>query len=342
MTVFNDLRFLDQAVNSVLQQDFRDFELIIVDDGTGEEARFRALQQRDPRIRVVVNPTNLGTAAAANRGIAEARADIIARLDADDVAEPKRLGRLVAALAEDPHLGLVGSWCRTIDENGRLKGMHRTPPTDPEIRWTILFHSPFIHSTVAYRRACFEAAGHYRPEELVSQDHYLWFQMLPFCRACNIPEPLARYRRNRRGLSATNSRNARNRTHPIREKLWAELGLTYDLHDDVLARHVSDFLRGRDIAPAERRIAAYRVILTVLRAFLAASRPFARDEDALVTRKMTKGIINRMLASPPGRLVDAVALGWYCWPIAKKAAIAAALRHVPRARRTAEAERRHA
>jgi glycosyltransferase involved in cell wall biosynthesis len=342
MTVFGDLRFLDEAVDSVLRQDFSDFELIVVDDGTGEEARFRALQQRDPRIRLVVNPTNLGTAAAANRGIAAARADIIARLDADDIAEPARLGRLVGALAEDPELGLVGSWCATIDESGRAKGMHRMPPTDPEIRWTILFHSPFIHSTVAYRRECFEVAGGYRPEELVSQDHYLWFEMLPHCRARNIPESLARYRHNRQGLSAANARNARMRTHPIREKLWADLGLTYDLHDDVLARRVSDFLRGAEVADPGGRIAVYRMILKVLRAFLASPRPLAREEDKAALRKMTRTIINRMLASPPDRLVDVLALGRLCWPIAKKAAIAAVLLHVPRTLGAAWASKRSA
>ena len=94
MTVYNDMRFLDAAVDSILRQEFRDLELIIVDDGTGQDAIFDALARRDPRIRIVVNPANLGTAEAANRGIEVARGDIIARLDADDVAEPARkIGR---------------------------------------------------------------------------------------------------------------------------------------------------------------------------------------------------------------------------------------------------------
>jgi glycosyltransferase involved in cell wall biosynthesis len=199
MTVYNDLRFLDVAVDSILRQEFRDLELVIVDDGTGEDALFKALERRDPRIRIVVNPTNLGTAAAANRGIDTARADIILRLDADDIAEPTRVGRLVAALADDPQLGLIGSWCTLIDEAGQPHRVERMRETDLEIRWTILFHNPFYQSTAAFRRSCFEAAGRYKIEKLISEDHYLWFHMLPLCRARNIAEPLVRYRLNPRG-----------------------------------------------------------------------------------------------------------------------------------------------
>ncbi len=270
MTVYNDLRFLDEAVDSILHQEFRDFELVIVDDGTRQDAVFKALGERDPRIRIVVNPTNLGTAAAANRGIEAARSDIILRLDADDVAEPTQVGRLVAALDQDPELGLVGSAVTLIDETGRPHGVQPMPETDMEIRWIILFHNPFYHSTVAFRRKCFEEAGRYRINELVSQDHYLWFDMLPFCRTKNIAEALTRYRVNPLGLTATNAKNARNRTHPIREWSWARLGLEYDLHEDAMAGSLSQFLRGGDIA-AERRAAAYRKILGLLGAFLAAT-----------------------------------------------------------------------
>ncbi|MFD1987851.1 glycosyltransferase [Mesorhizobium newzealandense] len=327
MTVYTDQRFLDAAVDSILAQEFSDLELIIVDDGTGQDAVFQALARRDPRIRIVVNPTNLGTAAAANRGIEAARADIILRLDADDVAEPTHVGRLVAALADDPQLGLVGSSVTLIDEADQVHYVQAMPQTDLEIRWTILFHNPFYHSAVAYRRSCFEAAGHYRIEELVSQDHYLWFEMLPSCRTRNLAEPLTRYRVNTLGLTIINAKNARNRTHPIREALWTRLGLTYDLYDDAFAQDLSRFLRGNDIA-TERRIAAYRKLLGVLRVFLTASQPFARAEDADDARRLAQGTVARMLASPPVRLREALEVCTLCWPLDRRAATSAAIRRL--------------
>jgi len=322
MTVYNDLRFLDAAVDSVLGQEFHDLELVIVDDGTGQDAIFRALAWRDPRIRIVVNPVNLGTAAAANRGIDSARGDIIVRLDADDIAEPTRVGRLVAALADDPQLGLVGSAVTLIDEAGQPLRVQPMPATDLEIRWTILFHCPFYHSAVAFRRSCFESAGRYIAAELVSQDHYLWFHMLPFCRARNLAEPLTQYRLNPRGLTAIHStNNPRNRTHAIREALWARLGLRYNLYDDALALDVTQFLRGFDLAAPDSRGAAYRTILTVLRAFLAGPQPFA---DAEAARWLGHSIVARILANPPDNLREMLAIFCLCWPINRRAMIVAA------------------
>ncbi|WP_217575893.1 glycosyltransferase [Mesorhizobium sp. GbtcB19] len=327
MTAYTDQRFLDRAVDSVLSQDFEDLELIIVDDASGRGEVFEALARRDPRILILTNPTNLGTAAAANRGIAAARGDIILRLDSDDVAEPSHVARLVAALDEDSELGLVGSAVTLIDEADRVVGAQAMPETDLEIRWTILFHNPFYHSAVAYRRSLFEAAGTYRVHELVSQDHYLWFDMLPLCRARNLAEPLTLYRLNTLGLTVANATNARNRTHAIREASWARIGLTYDLYDDAFARDLTGFIRGTDIA-IERRAVAYRKLLDVLGVFLAASGPFKRPDDAAAARRLKRHITARMLASPPQRLKDALALCLRCLPVHPLEATRAAARRL--------------
>src|SRR5256885_14230224 len=110
MTAGPDLRFLDDAVTSILSQDLADLELIIVDDASGQPEAIARQAERDPRVRVLSNAVCLGPFASANRAIATARAEIIARLDADDVALPARLRRLVGALHRHPDLGLVGSW----------------------------------------------------------------------------------------------------------------------------------------------------------------------------------------------------------------------------------------
>ncbi len=329
MTVYNDLRFFDAAVDSVLAQDFGDLELVVVDDGTGQTELFDSVARRDPRIRLVINPTNIGTAAAANRGIEASRADIIVRLDADDISEPARIGRLVAALDEDPELGLVGSAVTLIVEDGRPLVVRPMPLTDVDVRWTILFQCPFYHSTVAFRRSCYEAAGRYRPEELVSQDHYLWFEMLPHCRMRNLAEPLTRYRINSQGLTATNAVRPRNRTHRIREALWPRIGLTYDLYDDALALDISNFLNGGDIAK-ERRAAAYARMLTVLKAYLKAEQPFARPADAEDRRRLGKIVVSRMLRNPPGGIRSKLALYAQCLPLAPGRTVEAAAKRLVR------------
>lgn len=323
MTVYNDLRFLDLAVDSILDQTFRDLELIIVDDGNCQDALFETLGRRDPRIRIVSNSVNLGTAAAANRGIATARSDVIVRIDADDIAEPNRIASLHSAFAEDPRLGLIGSAVTFIDEAGVVVGEQRMPESDLEIRWTILFYCPFYHSSVAFRRRYFEQAGGYRPHELVSQDHYLWHDMLPFCRARNLAAPLARYRLNPRGLVAAHSQNSRARTHAIREDRWKRIGLAYDIYDERFGLEITRFLNGGELAPAVRTD-AYRVVLRALRAFLDAAQPVDRD-DLQAARRLSREIPSRMFARPPPRLKDILTLWWLTWRIDRSAAVSGAL-----------------
>jgi glycosyltransferase involved in cell wall biosynthesis len=320
LAVYGDLRFLDETIDSILAQDLRDIELVIIDDGTGEHSRFEAIRQRDARISLITNSQSLGAAAAANLGIGAAQADIIVRIDADDIAEPARVGRLVAAFDDDPELGVVGSAVTLIDEGGHALAVQSMPETDLDIRWTIHFYNPFYHPAVAFRRSCFEAAGRYRPDELVSQDHYLWFDMLPFCRARNLAEPLIRYRLNPRGLTALNLQTGRSRTHAIRVALWKRLGLTYDLYDNALASDVNQFLRGFDIQVVERRAPAYSVILSTLRAFLAAPDRLVRAEDQESARKLAQTLVTRIAASPPRTLSERLSIFRLCWSIRRRTA----------------------
>ncbi len=297
MTVYGDLRFLDEAVDSVLRQDFLDFEFIIADDGTGRPDVFSALAKRDSRIRIVTNAGNIGAAASANSGIAEARADIIARMDADDVCEPARLGKLVAALDADPEIGLVGSDVTFINEKSKVIRVQPMPESDLEIRWTILFHNPFFHPSAAFRKSCFEKAGGYRTQETVSHDHYLWFDMLPHCRAVNLREPLLRYRINPKGLTISNASNPRARTHAIREAHWRDIGLGYDLYGNDPALAISAFLRGETIAP-DGRTAAYPVIQKTLARFLAVNWPSWNENDHEAVPGFVTGLNARMASEP--------------------------------------------
>jgi predicted O-methyltransferase YrrM len=302
MAVGPDLRFLDRAVGSVLAQEFTDLELVLVDDATGRSDVFEAIARRDPRIVVLTNHHNVGAATSANRGIAASRGEIIARLDADDVAEPAHVARLTAALDADPGLGLVGSAVRLIDEADAEHGVRSMPETDLEIRWTILFHSPFFHSAVAYRRALFDAAGGYRDEELISQDSYLWHAMLPLTRAANLPEPLTRYRINSRGLTAGGeAHDPRGRTHAMREAEWARLGLTYDLYDHHPALEISALLRDEGIPEVGARMPAYRTVLAALDALLRASRRRAPVRERSDRHRLAAQLMTAMVAEPPAR-----------------------------------------
>jgi hypothetical protein len=322
MTAYQDLRFIDAAVESILAQTYADFELIVFDDGNGANGHnvFARLAALDPRIRIVSSDQNLGTYAAANRAIANARGEIIARLDADDLARPTRLARLVAALDADSELGLVGSWAARISETGEAREPWQTPATDLLVRWTILFLNPFCHSTVAFRRACFDTVGGYNSAMTASGDYELWWKMLDVCRAANIPEVLADYRINSRGMTAAKSSDRRRPTDPLRRQSWQRLNHEYE---PELVPHLVDFLSGGEISASNMRVPAYRTVLRLLRRFLSASVPALRSAEAASAQQLKSAIVGRVFADSSIASSALIRLWPPCWRIDRRLAVAA-------------------
>jgi glycosyltransferase involved in cell wall biosynthesis len=119
MSVYNAEQFLASAINSILTQSFSDFELLILDDGSndGSRAIIEDYAARDSRIRPIFR-ANKGLIVSLNQLLAEARAPIIARMDADDISLPERFARQYAFLQENPDYGVVGCWTDEMDEHG--------------------------------------------------------------------------------------------------------------------------------------------------------------------------------------------------------------------------------
>ncbi|HXC28460.1 MAG TPA: glycosyltransferase [Stellaceae bacterium] len=193
MPMRNAIAFLDQAVTSILTQSFTDFEFIIVDDGSTDGSFNRARGFADPRLRIHAQPAT-GIVSALNAGIALARAPLIARMDADDIALPDRLQKQVSLLGERPDIAAVGSGYRTIDPHGKpLREI--TLPTDPdEIRRILLETNCMAHPTMVMRRDAIVRAGGYRDEFPLCEDYDLWLRMSEKSALTNIPEPLLLYR----------------------------------------------------------------------------------------------------------------------------------------------------
>jgi glycosyltransferase involved in cell wall biosynthesis len=317
MPAYNDLRFIDAAVTSILGQTYGDLELIIVDDGAGQPEVFSQLAALDRRVRIVTCEQNIGNAAAANRGIDESRGEILARLDADDIAEPHRLEHLIALFNSDPNVGLVGSWARWMSEDGVPLGLWHWPVADLEIRWTILFQSPICHPSSAFRRSAFDRAGGYNPAMRQGADHDLWWRMLEHCRAQSIPEPLVRVRRNPRSLSAKNPPNWRERTEPPRRRAWARLGVEYDAD---LIPHLVEIITDGYISDPVRRLPAHRTVLKLLDSFLSAQPPL-RDDDFVAARQIKLAIVRRLLADRAILYADQLRL----WPLSLRLSPGAAL-----------------
>jgi glycosyltransferase involved in cell wall biosynthesis len=203
MAAYDAERFLREAIESILDQTYRDFELLVVDDGSADGTREIVRSYEDPRIRLVENGRNLGLARSLNRGIALARGRYLARLDADDVAEPERLARQVAFLDRRPEVGLLGSRFVQIDEAGRETARCWVPTDGTEIRWTLLFLNAFAHSAVMIRRSALERVGGYDEGLVYAMDYDLWCRIAERMPVANLEECLLRWRSGSTSMTAT-------------------------------------------------------------------------------------------------------------------------------------------
>jgi glycosyltransferase involved in cell wall biosynthesis len=205
MPVFNGGRFLRESIESVLRQTFSDFEFLIVNDGSTDSSRDIILSYDDPRLRLIENSKNLGVTKSLNRGLELAQGDFVARQDADDISHPKRFEKQLAYLNEHPEVAVLGSEARYVDEHGRQlqSFLWSRPLSEMSIRWTCMFESPFIHSSVMVRSNILkDKCGGYDSNYLKSQDHELWTRIVydHVCR--NLPEPLIEFRIHSHSLSS--------------------------------------------------------------------------------------------------------------------------------------------
>lgn len=194
MPVYNGERYLHEAVESICNQTFRDFEFIIINDGSIDGTWVNLSKYIDPRL-ILVDQDHHGLISALNRGLTIARGEYIARMDSDDIAAPDRLEKQAAFLSTHPEVGILGTACRLFDANGGDLGLRQWPVRDLEIRWASLLTSPFAHPTVMIRRDILIQKGlEYDPDFQAVEDYDLWTRILRYTFGANLSEPLMLYR----------------------------------------------------------------------------------------------------------------------------------------------------
>jgi glycosyltransferase involved in cell wall biosynthesis len=195
---YNDSVYLVEAIQSVLNQTFGDFECIIVDDGSddGQTPQYiDSFAKKDSRIVALRNKENLGRAASRNRALEIAQGKYIAIMDGDDLSTPDRFEKQVKFLQENPHIGYLGTATRVINkQTGKFIRETEMPLTHGKIMWHFCFSFPFIHSSTMGYRNLFEKAGGYDPSFVRSQDMDLWVRMAKITKFANLPDVLFTYR----------------------------------------------------------------------------------------------------------------------------------------------------
>jgi hypothetical protein len=196
MPVRNGERFLAEAVESVLSQTFGDLELLVIDDGSTDSTPqiLERLGIEDQRLVIHRREPGPSLPEVLNIVAGFARAPLLARLDADDVALPDRLQLQVAFLAAHPEVALLGGQVPLIDESGREVGRAEYPLADEELQEALRHRNPFVHSAMVMRREAFEEVGGYRPNFVHAEDLDLWLRIADGHRIANLSADVVQYR----------------------------------------------------------------------------------------------------------------------------------------------------
>ncbi len=218
MSVYNREAYIGEAVESILEQSFRDFELIVLDDGSTDDtlAILQAYQTRDERIRLIACP-HRGIVATVNQGISLARGEWVARMDSDDIALPYRFEDQMEWLALTG-ADVCGGWIRYF--GSAEKRMVEYPKTDQAIKMGLLFGSSFANPTVMMKAALIKQLGYDGAWEK-AEDYDLWERAVRAgWEMTNIPKVLLLYRRHASQISEHFSGQQYILTQQIRRRYW--------------------------------------------------------------------------------------------------------------------------
>ena len=254
MPVYNAQQYLREAIDSILNQTFGDFEFIIFDDGSTDESLKIIQSYRDSRIRVVSGKGNRKLVPPLNDAIQMAKGKYLARMDSDDISLANRFQEQVTFMEKNPNIDVCGTFFRTI--GGRVNLSKAYPVLDPKIKLAMLFYCPLAHPTVMMRRStminkCF----FYDEQFLYAEDYDLWSRMAASgCTFHNIPEVLLRYRVGHLHIFSEHGGRQQQLTHQILARNLVDFGLPAKevqplLHDTYTLEHLKEAVRVFDMLP---------------------------------------------------------------------------------------------
>lgn len=219
---YNEERFLAETIESVLAQTYREFELLILDDGSIDRTLeiAQSYARRDARVRVESHP-NVGIGPTLNRGFALSANEWVAMIQADDVMMPMRFERQLAFLAAHPELDVAAGWCKHIDSEGRLIGKGDSPLITHEAVQKLYAANELIAfncSTAIVRKSAVQAVGGYRSQFRVNEDADLWVRLLEAGYKILVqPEYLVKYRVHAGSVSIARARFIRQQARWVKD-----------------------------------------------------------------------------------------------------------------------------
>ena len=233
LPVYNDEKFISETIESILNQTFQNFELIIINDGSNDSTNSIINSKKDNRIKLINNKKNQGIAYSLNRGLDMASADFIARIDSNDVALPTRLEKQYKFLIDNPNVGLVTSPVIEEYQDGseRIAGCYLPSKAIPA---NLLFANCIYHTAVMLRSRAIPEEGF--DENYACEDYHMWSKILFFWQMKILREPLTKVRDLEGGLRYLQKN--KDDSIRVRKELLSKIGMNQnkikmEFHDEI-------------------------------------------------------------------------------------------------------------
>lgn len=246
MPAYNTEKYVGEAIESVLNQTFKDFEFIIIDDGSTDKT-WEIIQEyakKDNRIVALKNETNLKICKTLNRGIEIAKGKYIARMDADDWSYPDRLERQFVFMESNPNVVISGGTMEVCDESLNVLNRRRYNLTDTEIRKKLFRYSPFCHATTIMKTELVKSVQGYNSELHGAEDYDLYFRLGSYGHFANLADVLYKMRVNTNGICLSDIKKQEYLTLFIRIKSIVEYGYQMGWLDKLylVGQYISTYL----------------------------------------------------------------------------------------------------
>ena len=239
MSVYNSSKYLAAAINSILKQDYKKFEFIIINDASNDESEYLIKSFNDSRIIYIKNKNNIGLASSLNIGISIAKGKYIIRMDADDESIKNRIGIQVKYMEKNLKIGVAGSYFKLIGNIKTYKKLiiRKAKIKDKEINSQMIFAPCVLHPSVIIRKEILIKNNIYYNESFrYAQDYDLWARLIKVTKITNIPKVLFKWRISNQQASNVNRKSQINISKVIQIKILKDL-LGYNPSEEQLRIH---------------------------------------------------------------------------------------------------------
>jgi glycosyltransferase involved in cell wall biosynthesis len=226
MPVYNASAYVKEAIESILTQSYKDFEFLIINDGSNDASEELILSFKDPRIRYVKNEKNLGLIHTLNKGIDLCKGDYILRMDADDISLPDRIKKQVEFMDQHPEVGVCGSDYIQFGKGREI--FHQSHHAHELILGWTLFNSSVVHPALIMRSSLLKTENPYfNTEYKHAEDYELWSRLIFRCKFADVPETLLKYRLHSSQVSRVFKAEQIESGNKVRRKLLERLGIKF-------------------------------------------------------------------------------------------------------------------